>query len=257
MGLPVIPGYGSFHVAAYSASLGSVTNNDTAPVTDGIILIQNSHLLPQVNTDIMFAWAGGTTLGRARLNSPRIRQTVPAYIRPISLLASPANNDNVMLLQPGDLTVNGLEELVFEATTTGAGPAQTTCVLGLAGTFVPRPSGNIYNVRATGTTTATAHAWTSCALTFDTVPPVGIYAVVGGELISTTCQGWRLTFDGQYYRPGFIGQANDTSRQLYLTYYGRTGVWGYFSTTNLPRLEVLCNAADTAQELYLQCIKVG
>src|SRR5437868_8737577 len=121
---------GSFHTAAYTASLGSVTNNDTAALTDGILFIQNGHFLPQVDSSIIWAWCGGTTLSRVRFNSPKFRQINPNYIRPISAFAIPANNDNLELMVPGRLVVRGLEELVAEITTNAAGPARTTLLFG-------------------------------------------------------------------------------------------------------------------------------
>lgn len=253
----IIPGYGSFHTAAFSASLAAVTNNDTAALTDGLLTIQNSHFLPPADVSINYAWAGGTTLARARFNSPKLRQIQPTYIRPISLLATPASNDNIMVLNQGQLNVRGLEELSAEITTTGAGPARATVVFGMMGNYVPPPMGDIYNFRATGATTAVANAWTQCPLTFEQAPPVGTYAVIGCEGIGATMIAFRLTFDGQFYRPGFIGMTPNSSRQLYATYYGKFGIWGYFRTTNLPRMEILCGAADTAQEFYLEVVRIS
>jgi hypothetical protein len=248
---------GSFHVAAYTASLGSVTNNDTAALIDGILYIQNGHFLPQVDSSIIWAWCGGTTLSRVRFNSPKFRQINPNYIRPISLFAIPANNDNMVLMPPGRLVVRGLEELVAEISTTGAGPAQTTLAFGLQANFVPVPSGDIFNFRFTATTTLVANKWTSVPITFETLPPVGTYAVIGAEVQSANGQAFRFTFDGQYYRPGLPCITALTNRQLWADYYGALGVWGYFRTTNLPRLEILANAADTSQEGYLEVVRVG
>lgn len=248
---------GSFHVSAYTASLGSVTNNDTAALTDGILYIQNNHFLPQVDSSIIWAWCGGTTLSRVRFNSPKFRQINPNYLRPISAFAVPANNDNMIILPPGKLVVRGLEELVAEISTNAVGPARTTLVMGLQANMVPIPSGDIYNFRFTGTTTLVANVWTSVPITFETLPPVGTYAVIGAECQSTNGQAFRLTFDGQYYRPGLPMLTSLTNRQLWAGYYGTLGVWGYFRTTNLPRLECLANAADTAQEGYLEVVRVG
>lgn len=252
-----IPAPGSWHVSAFTASLGSVTNNDTAALADGIILVQNNHLLPQVDADIVFAYASGATLGRARLNSPKIRQINPAYIRPINVALSPANNPNLMLLRPGQLRVRGLEELAAEITTTGAGPAQSYVVIGMRGAYVPVPQGDVFNFRATSATAVVANTWTSVPLTFETLPPVGTYAVVGCEVQSATGVCYRLTFDGQYYRPGLPCITALGNRALWDTYYGTLGVFGFFRTTNLPRLEVVCTSADAAQEVYLECVRVG
>jgi hypothetical protein len=249
---------GSFHVAAYFATLGAgaQTDTDLTALTDGILYIQNNHFLPQVDSSVLWAQANGASLTRAKFQSPKIRQLNTAYIRPINQNVSNVNNGNMMILDYGRLVVRGLEELQMLVSDSAGGVKQTTCFC-LGANRVAIPNGDVLNFRATGTTAQAANAWTACPLTFEVLPPVGTYVVIGAECIAATGQAFRFTFDGQYYRPGLPAIPNVQSRLLWEDYYGCCGVWGYFRTTNLPRIEVLSNAADSAQEVYLECIRVG
>lgn len=253
-----IPNPGTFHVAAYTATLGAgaQTDTDLTALTDNILYIQNNHFLPQVDSSIIWAITYGASVTRAKFQSPKIRQVNTAYIRPLNVNATPPTNPNMMLLDMGRLVVRGIEELQMLVSDSAGGVRQTVA-FGLQFGRTEIPSGDVYNFRATGTTTVTANAWTACPLTFEVTPPLGTYAVIGAECISTTGQAFRLIFDGMYYRPGLPCVTGDGNRLLYKSMYGQFGVWGYFRTTNLPRLEILCNAADTAQEVYLECVRVG
>ena len=118
-------------------------------------------------------------------------------------------------------------------------------------------------VRATAAITATAlgNAWGAGALTFEQVLESGMYAVVGMKAFGATLIAGRLIFPNQGPRPGCIGYAtpltgvgaieNPAFRN------GNLGVWGTFSHTAPPQLEVIAAAADTAQEVYLDVVKVG
>lgn len=246
-----------FHCLAWSEVIGPTLNEDITPVSEGIMAILNSHFFPQQDMSIVFAWVGSATILRARFNSPKLRQTAPAYIRPISLNAVPATNDNIMILPPGALTIRGLEELALEATSGVAMTERLTCVAGIMDRYTPPPIGDIYNVRFTGTTTLVVNTWTNVPLTFETQLPVGTYAVIGGELQTASGQAFRLTFDNQYWRPGLPCIPLLTSRIPYALMYGVLGEWGRFRTTNLPRCEVLANAASTTQEGYLEVVRVA
>jgi hypothetical protein len=254
----MIPNPGTFHCAMFEATLGAgaQTDTDLAAANDNIIFIQNNHFIPQTDASIVWASTFGASVSRAKFQSPKIRQTNTAYIRPMNQNLSPVSNQNIMLLPAGRLVARGLEELSCLVSDTAGGVVQSVA-FGLLANYIPPPIGDVYNFRATGTTAATPNVWTAAPLTFEVTPPVGTYAVIGAECISATARAFRLIFDGMYYRPGFVGIPNVQARLQQNSYYGMFGVWGYFRTTNLPRLEVFCGAADAAQEVYLECVRVG
>lgn len=128
--------------------------------------------------------------------------------------------------------------------------------------------GNLINlemktVRATAaiTATASAGAWGAGALTFEQQLEAGSYAVVGMKMFSATAIAGRLIFSNQGARPGCIGYATPATGvgaiENPMFRNGNLGVWGTFSHTSPPQLEMLAAAADTAEEVYLDVVKIG
>jgi hypothetical protein len=247
-----------FHLCATLRSSDATVNLDQTPVSDNIMLIQNSHFVPQQDMLLLFAYHEGVTQLRARITSPTIRQYTPTFIRPINAALLPATLTRPMNLIRSPLRLKALEEFAIESTNSAAGPNVATTLLGLSpGPVTPAPQGDIYTMRGTGTTTVTAQAWSQCAITWADTLPAGRYAVVGLNAFGTTCQAARLIFNEQPWRPGCVGGANDTIIQDEMFRNGNLGVWGMFNAWAMPNVEFLCNAADTAQTVYMDCMRVG
>lgn len=247
-----------YHTAAYfSSALANVANTDIPAATDDVLFIQNGHFIPQQDLQIQLASVGAVTLTRARLTSPSIKQVFPDYIRPINTVIPFASQPKCDQLFVRPLTARALEELAVEATDSAAGPNNFYAFLWLTNGIEPIPPGAVYRFRATSTTTATANAWTTLAYTLESQLIAGQYAVVAIECISTTCLAARLIFDNQYWRPGCVGL--NTVAQEWPDYLYRypLGVMGRFVTTNAPRIQVFCSAADASFEIYLHTIRVS
>ncbi len=244
------------HVAAFTSSQIGAANQQMAALSDDILIIQNSNFLLQKDMQLLFAAAMSVSISRARLNSPSMRQIAPKYIRPVIAAVIPGNNPNVDFDNLNPFTLKGLEEITCEFTHTNVGAERGTTIIGIADRIVPPPSGSVYPLRVTSVGPAVANSWTTIALTFEQSLPAGTYAVIGGEMFSATGIAFRLIFDEQVERPGFLMHSALTQRSAFETYEWPFGVWGRFRTTNLPRCQVLCNAADAVFEGYLHCVKV-
>lgn len=246
------------HTFGYTLSYNSTAETDITALQDGILTIQNGHLLPQQQMQVWAATAYGTNNQRVRIQSASLLQVTTPFIRPLvgglvgsSLKYSADYRRNPITLQP-------LEEVSVLATNNAGAGQRVTVGLHLgAGAPGPSPAGPILALRGTGTTTVTANVWTQCPITWQNNLPNGTYAVIGMEWLSATPQFGRLIFPGQNWRPGAPGVVNDTDISDPLFRLGLLGVWGTFNTTTLPVLEVLCNAADTAQEVYLDIVRIG
>ena len=248
-----------FHLAAYFVAVGQVANLDMTAQTDQILPIDSAnHFLPNDQLNMIGAYASALTINRARLDSPRYRQIAQPYIEPVNLALLPAHNPNYMDRYDNPLRVPALSPLAAQMTSALACGTEASFVgLWLESQRRPAPVGDIYTLRATGATTVTAKAWSDVALTFDQSIVEGTYAVIGGCAYATTAVFWRLIFDNQFYRPGGIGFATRGLRGPPRQYGGGWGLWGTFKNTSMPRLQIYCNAADTAQTLFLECIKVA
>lgn len=121
----------------------------------------------------------------------------------------------------------------------------------------------IETVRFIGQAAAVAAVWSPSAIVFDQALKAGTYAVVGMKLNSTTPVIARLIFANQGARPGCIGYTvpvagvGPVENPMFRN--GNLGVWGTFSHSNPPQMELLCQAADAAavQIGYLDVVRIG
>jgi len=246
------------HTVAWRASIADVVAADVAPVVDGIMTIQNSHFLPQKNYNMIYAYYGALGATRARFVTPTFRQLSTPWIRPINLAIVPLDEPNMADYSANPLLIRGLEELQLEGYQTSGGAAVVACIAGLASQPIgPSPSGDIIAMRGTGATAAVPGGWTNTVMMWQDTLPNGQYAVVGLEVISTTCIAGRLIFEDQVERPGCLGQSLVSGNGPQLFRYGNLGVWGRFNAFRIPSVEVLCNAADATQEIYLHLVRIG
>lgn len=246
------------HTIAWRESIADIVAEDIAPVTDSLMTVQNGHFLPQKNWSLLYAYYGAAGATRARFITPTFRQLSTPWIRPINLAIVPLDEPNVADYSANPLTIRGLEELQLEGYQTTGGAAVVVATAGIAS--VPpglAPQGDIISMRGTGTTTVTAGVWSPCTMTWQDTLPNGTYAVVGLEAIGATAIAGRLIFEDQIERPGCVGQGLVSGNGHQMFRMGRLGIWGRFNAYRIPSVEFLCNAADTAQEVYLHFVRVG
>lgn len=248
-----------YHLAAWFEALGTTANTDIQPVADQILSIDNNHFTFNQATQLLAAYASSATLSRARIQSPQTRQVSPVYIRPPTVSLLPPTDPNIMNLVRNPFVLQPHEEVAIEATSAIAMGTENFYALAWLtwmGTR-PWPVGDIFPIRFTGTTTLTANVWSDVTVTFADTLPNGQYTAVFSECQGTTQIAHRWIFDNQVPRPGFFGFATLGLRQPNPFYEGQLGVMGEFPSYSTPRLQVLANAADTAQEGYLWVIRTG
>lgn len=247
-----------FHLAAYTGLLGVGTDLDMAALTDDILTIQNNHFILSQDLNIIAAMAWSPLLDRCKLASPTMRQIAAPYIRPIFTGLTPPTNYNVWLLDHDPFDISPFEEIQAIATSTiGAMTERFTALMWLQTQPESLPNGNIIPLRLTGTGAATANAWTTVAMTFADTLPTGQYAMVLSEHISANAQAHRWIISNQVLRPGFASFTTAQSRHPYALAKGQWGVMGRFKSNDLPRLQVLCNAADAVHTANLHVIRTG
>lgn len=248
----------SFHLIAWESNITNAVETDMTPVQDSIMSIQNTHFMPQRNMNILFAYVSSANLSRARFVTPKFRQITTPFIRPSGSALLPISRPPVADYRQSPLVCNGLEELQLLALQGGGGAEVVYGIAGISDTsIIPSPTGDIYTMRGTGTTTVTAKAWTQFAVTWQDTLPQGSYQAVGLVGVSTTGIAARLIFEQQTWRPGGLCFAADGNITDPVFHQGRLGAWGMFTGNRMPNCEILCNAADTAQEIFLDFVRVG
>jgi hypothetical protein len=245
-----------YHVVAYKSTGNTGVDVDAIPVPDNLMLIQNGHFLPQSDARLLFAYSGGLTQNYARIVTPTFRQITSPHIRPLDNAATPGNLPGYARYDRNPLVLKGLEEI--SVVTNNAGVVVGFQVLGLSLTpIMPAPQGNTFTLRGTGTTAQGVGAWSTIAVTWSDFLPSGTYVCIGLTAIAATCIAARLTFEGQWERPGCLGSGAVTNQEWPFFLKGNLGVLGNFHSYRMPSVEMLSVAADAAQTVFLELIKVG
>lgn len=246
------------HTIAWRESIADIVAEDIAPVADTLMTISNSHFLPQYDYLLQYAYFGAAGATRARFITPSFRQVTTPWIRPIQLSIVPLDEPNISDYRVNPLRFKALEEIQLEGYQTTGGAAVVVGIAGISKTPIgSAPAGDIFSMRGTGTTTNVAGAWTLATITWQDTLPAGRYACVGLEYVGVTALAARLVFEEQWDRPGCIGAGLVSSSGHPMFRKGRLGIWGYFNANRMPNVECLANAADTAQEIYLDLVRVG
>lgn len=246
------------HLLAWFISIGQTVDTDVTTVADPVITVQNAHFLPQTDVRLLWAAAMSATLNRVRFATPKTRGVTNPWVRPLIEAAIPPSNPGVMTRVDDPFVFRALEEIQLLATSGLAMGNENFTALAMISTgFVPIPQGDIYPLRFTSTTAATANKWSQLTVTFQDTLPSGTYAIVGLEVESANAQAARLILQNQQYRPGTLSVTALANRQHSIFYERKLGVLGTFQQTAMPLIEVLANGADASHEGYLDVIRIG
>ena len=248
-----------YHVLAWTEAIDSTADSDIQPLTDEVIPITNGHYLLPEDFDLHWIWAGSANLNRAFLRAPSLRTITDPFIRPLDRSATPTDDPAVADYSGNPFRLPRLEELELRATSgIATGTEQFTAVAGLMKQFVPAPRGQVFTLRGTSSDAAVANQWTTLPnVTWHNTLAEGVYAIVGGVHYSANGKAFRLIMPDQQARPGALSITSLGNREHELFRRGNLGEWGRFRTFYMPVVQVLCGAADSTHEIYLDLVKVG
>lgn len=248
-----------FHLAAFRGSVtNGTTNTAIAGVPDQALTRDaSSNFLAPPNSTIRFAAAGGTNISRARINTPALREVALPYIAPPNTGLTIPSNPNLADFGPVAIRPRAADSVSVEATHSDAAPQVMYALMWFLFGRSEQAMGKEYRTRFTAAITASAGTWQSGAITLDQVLPAGIYQVTGMLVEGTNLLAGRLIFPGAAYRPGVMGYNSLTSVPHLMGTDGRLGAFGEFNSTAMPQLEIYAEAANTAQEGYLDLVRIG
>lgn len=196
-----------------------------------------------------------------RLISPSLRGLNPLYVEPFSGAAAaavePASPHPVKDLRLSPFPLVAGEALNAEVNSNPAAAQVQWAIVWLSDGPINPVTGEIITARATNADTLTANAWTNGALTFADDLPRGRYQVVGMRARSAGLVAARLVFVGGRFRPGVLGVDAQTDLEHMMFRYGGLGEFGEFDDLEPPTVDFLSVSADTAQDVFLDLIKVG
>jgi len=229
----------------------------TPALADAIVRTQGDRIYVPELTQLVLAAAGVGSGGNgtARLETPELLKMGRHYIAPVN----GANDGNVEPDSPHaveDLRAMPLALVKGEGilgtvhSNTTAAALQWIIAWLADGPIAPVAMPH-FTTRLTGTTTLVASTWTLCQLTPDENLPRGRYAIVGMRVLSATGIAARLVLAGQGARPGVLCVDAVTDLQWPGFRHGGMGVFGEWEDTDAIQVEVLANAGDTAQTVWL------
>lgn len=255
-----------FHTAAFTESVDQTLDN-IAALADTILHTNGDDLfVPDGLGALLAIRAGSATMERARIDTATLRSKLLPDIQPVGALEPESPRplgfhefwNQPMQLGAGSAKGERLKVLIEND---GAGSAeQATAVVWLgSGPITPSPGG-WFPIRATGTTTLSANAWSNVAITLSQSLPKGEYELGGFRPESAGCIAARAVPTGgatPSYRPGVLGVDADTDEQPVIFRRGGLGVLCRFAYDQPPSFDFLSISADTAQELILDVRKVA
>lgn len=161
--------------------------------------------------------------------------------------------NNPMLLSAGE----GMQMHVKETVAGDDRQATGVVLLGDGNYANPYKGMPMFTARFTAAITCVAYSWVNGSITLEQNLPVGQYVVAGMKLITASGLAARLVFSNQGARPGCLAydSIEDISNEVFRA--GNMGVWGNFHTSTPPTLDVLARTTDSAQEGFLDLIKIG
>lgn len=254
----------SFHLAVWRASVDQAALAAIAAINDQAIRVSGNDVTVPDGVDwLIGAYGLGVNLTRAQLVSPSLRRFWNYEIEPIDVGAEPASPYPIALFPDSPIKLMADENLNAFTSEGGAGATLMEVGAFLATGAVRPVSGDIRTIRATGATTLVAGVWTQVSLTFGETLPAGRYQVVGARFESAGCEFGRLIFKGNanqasniLLRPGAVGRDAISDLENEFFRRGNLGVWGEFDHNTPPDAEFCSNAADTAQVVMLDLIKI-
>jgi len=244
------------HTIAFSASIAQNSVLQIDAITDDVMSINSGRFLTQGGYSAYWAFGNSANLERSRIAMPSFNPIAYPWFRFINRPAVGVPQPNVTSYLRQPLRLPDKEYLAAQALQSGAGAEQVTLVLGIGQRLVPNVPGDVFTIRGTSTTAATANAWTSITTTWENDLEGGFYQVVGLRHSSANAHAARLIGQYQVERPGSVSVRANSWRQDPIFEPGVLGEYLKFESDSFPSVQVLCGAADNAHDILMSVVKV-
>ncbi len=261
-------------IAYYQSSNPTAFTAITNLTDDTMTKIDTTHYKVPSQNLVLASYGYGTILQQYQIKTPSLSggNRLPIEIDDVDQTATQPSKltPNLVDFSAMPIPLVAGEGLEADVITSGATAAGNFVVMWLGDGMNDYVTGQYMpGVRATSSTTLTAHAWTNCTLTFDYSLPAGGYSVVGMRAESATGVAARLAFPELGPRPGVLAGTAYSVRQQFRTTmnYERTFPaiapagqfisWGSFVQDSPPSVDFLAVAADTAEQVVLDLVKIA
>lgn len=250
-----------FNLVAYSSSIALSANyaNVSAVVDQAQTTSANNKYIFPANQKVKAACIVGADIVAARLNTPSLRAFILPELDPTNVGAAVPSRPGVIVFGDDGPTLLRNEEVAIEISRGAVAAAQNTAGIWVSDKPMIVQRGPQFCLTATFTNTLLAYGWSLSPLTFSQTLPAGDYAVVGLRTVCASAIFGRLVFPGTpQYRPGCVNDVLYTNL-VQPDYFrrGELGLWGKFTSTAQPQIEMF-GAAAGAQSgtAYLDLVKL-
>jgi hypothetical protein len=239
----------------------TITSEDVTELIDAIAdphvkTSGNDITVPELNK-VLGYYAIGATIFAPQLASPSLRRLALLDVSPYELNDLPVFEPDPIFKGESLIELDEDESLNAYCQNSSATDAVCRMLVWLSDGNVTPITGQIYTIKATGTVTATAEAWSSASLTLSQSLPTGTYQLVGARCVDAAGVAFRFVFIGGTWRPGGICVASEEKKDWKYSRYGMLGEWGSFRHDQVPSIELLRNAAGSTFTLYMDVIKTS
>lgn len=247
-----------FTLHAFSATTSSPSSlTNIAAVSDPVAAISGNFLYVPVLNNLIGAYAIGSNLTRAQLQSPTLASEVPYDITPIDSGTQPASPLPILLHPADPIKLTTDEPLQALVTQTSSVPASVFVFL--SDGALSKVSGPIIRCRATFTSSGTGYTWQNASLTLTNQLAEGTYNLVGARAEAVHLLAARFVFTGgnNTTRPGFVCTGTAAKLEPVQFRNGELGVWGTFSNRVLPTVDSMSDGGTETVTLILDLIKTA
>jgi hypothetical protein len=246
-----------FTLELFKSTTTANTLTQITSVYSGVVPTLNSGFQVPTLHYLMGAVAVSTHATRLQFQAPSLRPFPYADFVPVnrgSLFESPVRG---VFMEASPTSLNYTEELDAYVNATSGETAYVGVMLS-DGPVVRAAPSRMMTVHATSSTTLTAGAWTTVALTLDQSLPAGVYNCIGARFYSATCLfGKLIPAMGPLWQPGTTGVQAYDGLDAPGARYGGFGTWLTFQQNVLPSANFFATSADTAEEVWLDLVFTG
>jgi len=246
-----------FTIAAYSEIQDSAVLTAMTAIADTHLRVVGDDIYVPILSQLAGYHFMGINFTQGQIDSPSLRVQTLIDVEPADIADEPSSPPAFHDLMGSPVPLAAGETIRTLMAEEGAGATRVSAILWFSDGPIAPVTGKIQAVRATGSTTLAANAWTACPLTFSQTLPVGSYNIVGARFQSAGARAGRLIVPGYSWRPGAPGCDADSDIQLDRFRYGGAGVWCSFASDNPPQAEFFSASPDTSEVVHLDLIKVA
>jgi hypothetical protein len=238
--------------------VGWTESQDTGGTLTDVAFLADQHVsyegdklhCPSLN-QLLGLTALGTTITQARLISPSLKTPCYIDIAPLHVASEPVSPAHILDIFESPIPLIESENVGAQVAEGASGAEYEHVLAWLGNGPVTKAVMPYRTVRATGSTTLSAYAWTPVTITLAQDLAPGNYNILGLKAISTGAIAARFVIPNYQWRPGVLACDTIGDIDVQRFRFGNAGIMGVFNVPQLPQIEMLSVSGDTSETFYV------